>query len=347
MMVQKAVQKLVTRSSLTREEAAAATEEIMTGEATPAQIGAFLVALRMNGETLDEITGMATVMRQKALRVQTDGEVVDVVGTGGDGMGTFNISTAAALVTAACGVKVAKHSNRAASGTVGSADILEANGVKLELSPESVKRCIDEVGIGFMFAQAFHPAMRFAGPPRRELGVRTVFNILGPLTNPAGALYQVLGVGQATAAIREGQPALGEMMAKVLASLGTKHSWVVRGDDGLDEITTTTTTQVWEVTGSRVRQFAVSPEDAGLATAALGDLQATDATSHASMFQESLGKAACAPKDVVMMNAAAALVVTGRAADLRAGVQTAREAIDAGTPLAKLGALAALSQTLE
>ena len=214
-MVQKAVQKLVAGTSLGREEAAAAAEEIMTGEATPAQIAAFLVALRMNGETVEEISGMAQVMREKSLHVETDGEVVDVVGTGGDGMGTFNISTAAAVVTAACGVRVAKNGNRAASGTVGSAVILEANGVKLELSPSSVRRCIDEVGIGFMFAPAFHPAMRFAGPVRRELGVRTVFNILGPLTNPAGASYQLLGVGL---------PGIAEMMAGVLAALGTKHS---------------------------------------------------------------------------------------------------------------------------
>ncbi len=343
-MVQQAVQKLVAGTSLSREEAAAAAEEIMTGEATPAQIAAFLVALRMNGETVEEISGMAEVMRQKALRVETDGAVVDVVGTGGDGMGTFNISTAAAMVTAACGVKVAKHGNRAASGTFGSADILEANGVKLELSPSSVKRCIDEVGIGFMFAPAFHPAMRFAGPVRRELGVRTVFNILGPLTNPAGASYQLLGVGL---------PGIAEMMAGVLAALGTKHSWVVRGDDGLDEVTTTTTTQVWEVAGGRVRQFEVSPEDAGLARAALAEVQVGVADAHQAAFLEALraggalGKAASPAKDIVVLNAAAALVVAGTAADLRAGAATAREAIDGGAALGKLSALAALSQTLE
>ena len=337
-MIQEALQKLIAGQSLDLAESSAVAEEIMTGEATPAQIAGFLVALRMKGEAVDEITGMAKVMRAKAVRVLTDGEVVDVVGTGGDGMGTFNISTAAALVTAAAGVQVAKHGNRAASGTFGSADILEANGVKLELKPESVKRCIDEVGIGFMFAPAFHPAMRFAGPVRRELGVRTVFNILGPLTNPAGASYQLLGVGL---------DGYAELLANVLGSLGTKHSWVVRGDDGLDELTTTAASQVWEITGGRVRQFEVTPEDAGLGRVPLSDLQASDAAAHASMFVEALGTGASAPKDIVLLNAAAALVVAGRAADLRAGVDVAREAIDTGAPLAKLNALAALSQTLE
>jgi anthranilate phosphoribosyltransferase len=249
-MIQEALQKLTAGSSLSVEDSVAVAEEIMTGEATPAQIAGFLVALRIKGETVDEITGMAKVMREKSLHVNTDGEVLDVVGTGGDGSNTFNISTATLLVSAAAGVPVAKHGNRAASSKSGAADILEASGVKLELSPESVRKCIDELNVGFMFAPAFHPAMRFAGPVRRELGLRTVFNILGPLTNPAGAGYQLLGVGF------EGY---AELMANVLASLGTKHSWVVRGDDGLDELTTTTTTQVYEVTGGRVRHFEVSP----------------------------------------------------------------------------------------
>jgi anthranilate phosphoribosyltransferase len=344
-MIQEALQKLVTGATLTREEAAGVAEEIMTGEAAPSQIGAFLMALRMKTESVDEITGMAKVMRAKAKRVLTDGEVLDVVGTGGDGMATFNVSTASALVTAAAGVKVAKHGNRAASGTVGAADILEANGVKLELSPESVKRCIDEVGIGFMFAPAFHPAMRFAGPVRRELGVRTVFNILGPLTNPAGASYQLLGVSQLDT--KPDSPALGEMVANVLAELGTKHSWVVRGDDGLDELTTTTSSQVWEVTGGRVRHFEVTPEDAGLGRVALADIQATGSSDHAAMFVQALGNGQSAPKDIVLLNAAAALVIAGKAADLRAGVSVAREVIDDGAALEKLHALAALTQTLD
>lgn len=337
-MIQEALQKLTAGTSLSVDEATSVAEEIMTGEATPAQIAGFLVALRMKGEGVDEITGMAKVMREKALHVHTDGEVLDVVGTGGDGMRTFNISTAAALVAASAGVPVAKHGNRAASGTVGAADLLESNGVKLELTPESVRRCIDDVNIGFMFAPAFHPAMRFAGPVRRELGLRTVFNILGPLTNPAGASYQLLGVGF------EGY---ADLMAGVLANLGTKHTWVVRGDDGLDELTTTTTTQVWDVTGGKVRQFEVSPEDAGLGRVDLAEIQASDSSSHASMLLEALGSGSNARKDIVMLNAAAAMVVVGRAADLRAGVALARETIDSGAPLAKLHELAKLTQTLE
>ena len=337
-MIQEALQKLTAGMSLSVEESTSVAEEIMTGEATPAQIAGFLVALRMKGEGVNEITGMVKVMRAKALRVPSDGEVLDVVGTGGDGMRTFNISTAAALVTASVGVRVAKHGNRAASGTVGAADILEANGVKLELSPESVRRCIDEVNIGFMFAPSFHPAMRFAGPVRRELGLRTVFNILGPLTNPAGANYQLLGVGF------EGY---ADLMAHVLANLGTKHTWVVRGDDGLDELTTTTTTQVWEVTGGHVRHFEVSPEDAGLSRVGLSEIQATDSTSHSAMLLDALGRGSSAGKDIVMLNAAAAMVVAGRAADLRAGVVLAREVIDSGAPLVKLNDLAKLTQTLE
>jgi len=336
-MIQDALRKVGENESLSVEEATAVAEEIMTGEATPAQIAGFLVALRMKGESVEEITGMAKVMREKALRVATDGEVLDVVGTGGDRSSTFNISTAAALVAAAAGVAVAKHGNRAASSVSGAADVLEANGVKLELSPDAVKRCIDEVGLGFMFAPSFHPAMRFAGPVRRELGLRTVFNILGPLTNPAGASYQLLGVGF------EGY---AELMAGVLASLGTKHSWVVRGDDGLDELTTTTTSHVWEVTGGRVRQFQVSPEDAGLDRTELGALQASDVAGNNALFHQALSTDESPAKDIVLLNAGGAMVVVGRVADLRAGVALARETINSGEPLAKLQALAKLSQTL-
>ncbi len=337
-MIQEALRALMAGQDLSTEQAAAAASEIMGGEATPAQIAGFLVALRIKGETPDEITGMARVMREKALRVHTDGHLVDVVGTGGDGVGTFNISTGAALVAAACGAKIAKHGNRAASGAYGTADVLEANGVKLELKPESVARCIQEVGMGFMFAPAFHPAMRFAGPVRRELGVRTVFNILGPLTNPAGADHQLLGVGF------EGQ---AEAMANVLANLGTHRSWVVRGDDGQDELSITTTTQVWEVHHGKVRHFTVSPEDAGLGRAALADILAPDAEAARGMLVRALGTEPCAPRDAVVLNAAGALVVANKAADLRAGVALAREAIDAGEPLALLKRLAALSQSLD
>ncbi|PKB79534.1 MAG: anthranilate phosphoribosyltransferase, partial [SAR202 cluster bacterium Io17-Chloro-G9] len=222
--------------------------EIMEGEATPAQLGSFLTALRLKGETAEEIAGMATVMREKALRVDVPGQLVDSVGTGGDGQNTFNISTAAAFVAAAAGLKVAKHGNRAASSSCGSADVLEALGVKIELTPGSVSRCVNEVGMGFMFAQAFHPAMRHAGPVRREIGIRTVFNILGPLTNPAGVQNLLLGVAD---------PSLSETMARVLALLGVNHALVVHGHGGLDELSLSGDSSVWEVRGGDVKHWTL------------------------------------------------------------------------------------------
>ncbi|OGO49932.1 MAG: anthranilate phosphoribosyltransferase, partial [Chloroflexi bacterium RBG_16_68_14] len=226
-MIRDAIAALVDRRDLTEQEAAACMEEIMSAEATPAQFGAFVVALRMKGETVDEIAGMARVMREKALRVEVDGPLLDTCGTGGDAKGTFNVSTAAAFVAAGAGARVAKHGNRAMTSACGSADVLEALGARIELSPEGVAACIERAGFGFMFAPAFHPAMKFAAGPRREIGVRTVFNILGPLTNPAGAQSQVLGVAEAS---------LAEKLAHVLLRLGVKHALVVHGEDGLDEI---------------------------------------------------------------------------------------------------------------
>lgn len=344
-MIQEALQQLVRGDLLSEEQAALVTEEIMTGEASPSQIAAFLTALRIRGESVEEITGMARVMRDKALKVITDGDVVDVVGTGGDQASTFNISTASALVSAACGLRVAKHGNRAASGAYGAADILEANGVKLELSPASVRRCIDEIGIGFMFAPSFHPAMRFAGPTRRELGIRTVFNILGPLTNPAGARYQVIGVSNPDGASQG--IAVGEMVANVLSVLGTKRSWVVRGDDGLDEITTTTTTQVWDVQDGEVNHLTIAPEDADLPRSALNEIQGDSPNRFVELFKTSLGLGESAAKNVVLMNSAAGLLVAGKAASLQEGVAVARRAIDSGRPLELLERLAGLTQTLE
>ena len=250
-MIREAIAKLVEGTTLTEAEASDVAGEIMAGKATPAQIGAFLVALRMNVESVAEITGMARVMREHALRVDAGTDVVDIVGTGGDGMGAFNISTAAAFAAAAAGLRVAKHNNRAASGLVGSADLLEAKGIKIGLSPESVRCCIDEVGIGFMFAPAFHPATRHAAPVRRELGVRTIFNILGPLTNPAFPRYQVVGVAQPNVVMHKPQPELGELMAYVLMGLGSRRAWIVRSADGLDELTTTAPTHVWEAHGGQ------------------------------------------------------------------------------------------------
>ena len=337
-MITDAIAKLISGASLSQAEAAAATREIMAGVATPAQIGAYLVALRMTGETPEEMAGMASVMRENASRVEPNGDVIDIVGTGGDSVGPFNVSTAASFVVAAAGIHVAKHGNRAMSGKMGSADLLEALGVKMQLSPEGVNRCIGEVGIGFMFAPTFHPATRHAAPVRRELGVRTVFNILGPLTNPAGAQYQLIGAANASTA---------EKIARVLAILGTKRSWVTAGDDGMDEITTTTTTSAWEVAGSKVRPFTISPEDAGISRAQVSDLQPATADDHVAMFHEALAPGTSPRKDLVLLSAGAAFAVTRRCADIRAGVALAREQIDSGAAAAKVSELAALSKTLE
>ena len=254
-MIREAIEAVVRGESLSMEHAAQAMNEIMSGEATPAQFGAFVTALRLKGETVDEIAGMAQVMREHSLHVEVDGPLVDTCGTGGDGSGTFNISTTAAFVAAGAGAKVAKHGNRAMSGSSGSADVLEALGAKIDLSPESVARCINETGFGFMFAQGFHPSMRFAAGPRREIGIRTVFNILGPLTNPAGADAQVIGVADASMASK---------MAQVLGRLGSRRALVVHGSDGLDEITVAGTSRVWELRDGAVNEYDISPAEFGV-----------------------------------------------------------------------------------
>ena len=319
------------------QEAASVMREIMEGEATPAQLGAFLTALRVKGETPQEITGMANVMREKVLRVEVDGTLVDTAGTGGDSKGSFNISTAAAFVAASCGLKVAKHGNRAASGSCGSADVLEALGVKIDLRPEGVSRCIQEVGIGFMFAQTFHPAMRFAAPVRREIGIRTVFNILGPLTNPAGAQCQLLGVAD---------PGLGQKMADVLVLLGTHHSMVVHGEDGLDELTLGARTQIWEVHGGKVHSYTVSPKDLEMPQVSVQDIKGGTREENADilrrLFQGEMGPV----REVVLLNSAAVLVVGGKAHDFKEGIRVAREAIDSGVASGKVDGLVELSQRL-
>ena len=257
-MIREAIELLVDGKSLSTDEAGQAMNEIMTGEATPAQFGAFVTALRLKGETTDEIAGMAQVMREKSLHVRVDGPVLDSVGTGGDASGTFNISTTTGFVAAGAGVRVAKHGNRAMSGACGSADVLEALGVKIDLSPEGVERCLKEVGFGFMFAQRYHPSMRFAAGPRREIGIRNVFNILGPLTNPANADAYLMGVADAD---------MAEKMAQVLGRLGSSHALVVHGMDGMDEITLSDATQVWEMKEGKVSEYTISPEDLGFSRA--------------------------------------------------------------------------------
>ena len=336
-MIREAIEALVSGRSLSVEEAAGVMEEIMSGEATPAQFGAFVTALRLKGETPDEIAGMARVMREKALRVPTRGPLVDTCGTGGDASGTFNISTTAALVVAGAGLKVAKHGNRAMSGACGSADVLEALGVKIDLGPEGVMRCIEEVGMGFMFAPVFHPAMRFAAGPRREIGIRIVFNILGPLTNPAKAQAQVLGVADAS---------LGEKMAQVLNRLGCRHALVVHGEDGLDEMTLSGPTQVWELKNGAVNTYTITPEELGLPESDREAIQGGTIEANSALLKDVLKGTKGPARDVVLMNAAAALVAADKVSTLKDGIGLAAEAIDNGAALHKLEALVALSQSL-
>ena len=338
MMIKNAIDDIVDGSSLSIEQSAQAMNEIMAGEATPAQIGAFLTALRIKGETSDEIAGMARAMREKSLRVNVEGPVVDVVGTGGDSSGSFNVSTTAALVVAGAGVTVAKHGNRAMSSSCGSADVLEALGVKIDLSPHGVERCLEEVGFGFMFAQRYHPSMRFAAGPRRDIGIRTVFNMLGPLTNPAGARAYLIGVAD---------PTVGEKMARVLATLGSERALVVHGMDGLDEVTLGDDTQVWELKDENIASYTISPEQLGLASAPIEALRADGVDGSARIVREVLGGARGPQRDVVLMNAAAALMAADRVVSLSDGVELAAESIDGGESLRRLDGLVDLSQELE
>ena len=344
-----AVRALVERRDLSRMEAAGAMDAIMSGAATNAQIAAFLTALRMKGETVEELIGFAQVMRQKVVRVRTHGDevagltgtdremLIDTCGTGGDASGTFNVSTATAFVVAGTGLKVAKHGNRSSSTLCGSADVVEALGISLELTPSQVGRCIDEIGIGFMYAPLLHTAMKHVMPARREIGVRTVFNLLGPLTNPAGANAQVIGVASA---------GLTEPLARVLAELGTIRAFVVHGADGLDEISNTGESQISEVHEGVVRSFRVGPEDFGLPRATIGDLQGGDRGENAQIIRLVLGGEPGPRRDIVLMNASAALVAGGKARDLKEGVGMASQSIDSGAAASKLAALAERSQSL-
>ena len=337
-MIREAIEKLIRGADLTQEEAAQVMEEIMTGEATPAQFGAFVIGLRLKGETVDEMTGLATVMRDKSLKVDFSGPSVDTCGTGGDDLGTFNISTTAAFVVAGAGIAVAKHGNRAMTSKSGSADVLEKQGIKIDLGPEGVKRCMEEVGIGFMFAPRFHPAMKFAVQPRREIGVRTVFNILGPLTNPAGAEAQVLGVPT---------DSVGEKMVQVLQRLGSERAIVVHAEDGLDEISLNSNTSIWDLKDRSIKHYKIGPDDLGLASASLQSLAGGSVEENADTMTEVLKGASGPRRDVVVANAAGGIVAGGKAADLREGVQAAQESIDSGRALEKLELLREVSQGLE
>ena len=337
-MIVEAIARLVEGQSLTVDEAAATMADIMEERATPAQFGAFVTALRLKGETVDEIAGMAQVMRRKALRVPTELPVVDTCGTGGDGSGSFNVSTAAAFVVAAAGRPVAKHGNRGMTSRCGSADVLEALGANVALGPEAVAQCIDAVGVGFMFAPAYHPAMRFAAPLRREIGIRTVFNILGPLTNPAGARRQVLGVASAAAQ---------DKLAGALGVLGAERALVVHGLDGFDEISISAPTRVYDVRGGAASSYVITPEQFGLQPGAAGAVRGGSPAQNAEIIREVLsGRSNSARRDIVVLNAAAALVACGAVGDLDAGVRLAADIVKSGEALGKLDAFVQATQAL-
>lgn len=349
-MIRQAIAKVVELHDLTEGEMIEVMNQIMSGECTPAQIGSFITALRMKGETIEEISGAARVMRERATPIRVGRNVLDidrddinldqetildVVGTGGDGTNTFNISTTVSFVVSACGVKVAKHGNRSVSSACGSADVLEKLGVNLDVTPELVERCINEIGIGFLFAPALHGAMKHAIGPRREIGIRTIFNILGPLTNPANADCQVMGV------YRE---ELVEKMAGVLHRLGCKHGFVVHGRDGMDEITLTGETAAAEVTPEGVRLFTISPEQFGLARCEMSALHGGDAVANAVIVRSLLEGEQGSRRDIVLLNAGFALLAAGQCGDAAAGIKMAEEAIRSGRALAQLDRLILLTQ---
>lgn len=330
------IAKVATGASLTRDEAARGFDIMMSGEATPSQMGGLLMGLRVRGETVDEITGAVTTMRAKMLKVDAPHGAVDVVGTGGDASGSFNISTCAAFITAGAGVPVAKHGNRALSSKSGSADVLMALGVKIDLSPAHVGRCINEAGIGFMFAPSHHPAMKNVGPTRVELGTRTIFNLLGPLSNPAGVKRQMIGTFSKHWV---------EPMAQVLKNLGSESIWVVHGSDGLDEITTTGPTTVAELENGKIRTFEIAPEDFGLKRGNAGDLRGGDGEANAKALLDVLKGKKGPLRDISSLNAAAALVVAGRAKDLKEGLALAAKSIDSGEAEGRLDRLISVSNT--
>lgn len=336
-MIREAISKLMNRSDLSRQEAEAAMYEMMDGTATPAQMAAFLTALRLKGETMQELAGCAHAMRERAIRVSPQRQdLVDTAGTGGDGAGTFNISTTAAFVIAGAGLGVAKHGNRAMSGRSGSADVLEALGVLIDIPPAQVAQCIDEIGIGFMFAPRLHPAMKNVTPVRKELGVRTVFNLLGPLTNPAQAPAQIIGVFDG---------AYARPMAQVLKTLGSRAAFVFHSQDGLDELTTTAVNHVTYFTNGVVHQDELDSRDLGLERAERGELRGGAPEENAAITRAILdGAERGAPRQVVLLNAAAALVAGGKAADLREGLERASDSIDSGRAAVALAGLVALSR---
>ena len=343
MDIRQALALVIENKDLQQAEMVAVMEQIMTGGATPIQIAGFLVALRMKGETLDEITGAVQVMRDLATGVEVSGDhLVDIVGTGGDGASLFNVSTASAFVVAASGGKVVKHGNRSVSSKSGSADLLEAAGVKLGLTPEQVARCVNDVGIAFMFAPAHHSAMKYAAEPRRELGIRTLFNILGPMTNPAGVKRQLIGVFDAS---------LCRPMAEVLARLGSEHVLVVHSDDGLDEISLAAETSVAELKGGNVVEYRLKPEDFGIARQSLGGLEVSDAEDSLKLIRDALGKrkteAGNKAAEMIALNAGAAIYAAGIASTVAEGVALAQDTVASGLALERIIELATYTDLLD
>tara|TARA_B100000519_G_scaffold56767_1_gene47426 strand:- start:509 stop:1525 length:1017 start_codon:yes stop_codon:yes gene_type:complete len=336
-MLNNSIEKLILGNDLSIDESKQCMDFIMNGEATSAQIAAFLVSLRIKGETVGEITGMATSMRNNSLTVPNTSYLVDTCGTGGDGFGTINASTISAIIAASGGVKVAKHGNRAASSKSGSADVLEGLGVVIDLSPDLVAESIEKTNFGFMFAQTFHPAMRHVGPTRRELGIRTVFNFLGPLTNPAKADAQVLGVSD---------PSIGEKMANVLKSFNIEHALIVHGLEGLDEISVCGPSQIWEVTKEGIKDYQIVPEDFGIQRYDINDLRGGEISDNVVMFQEIIrGKGTAV--DFVVLNAAAVLFVGNKVTSILEGVELARELIADGSVTSKLEEIIQTTQSLK
>ncbi|MGH2498721.1 MAG: anthranilate phosphoribosyltransferase [Candidatus Limnocylindria bacterium] len=337
MDVREALAVVASGGTLTRDQARGAMGAVMAGEATPAQLGALLAALHVRGETVDEIAGFATALRAAAVPVDLEDGAIDTCGTGGDRSNSFNISTVSAIVAAAAGARVAKHGNRAASSACGSADVLEALGVRIDLGPEAVSACVRETGLGFMFAPRFHPAMRHAAPVRREIGIRTVFNVLGPLANPAGVRRQLLGVPS---------PAFGATIARVLGELGATHALVVHGADGLDEISPSGPTRVWELRDGRVDEWTLAPAAVGLEAAGRERIAGGDAARNAEIAREVLSGGGDGARTAVLLNAGAACYVAGLAGDVREGVATAARALDTGAASDTLARFVAASRRL-
>jgi anthranilate phosphoribosyltransferase len=328
------IAKVAAGESLTRTEAMDAFDAMLSGEVTPSQMGGFLMALRVRGETVEEITGAVSAMRAKMVAVEAPADAIDIVGTGGDNSGSYNVSTLAAIIAAACGVPVAKHGNRAASSRSGAADTLAALGVKIGLPPESVSRCLEEAGVGFMMAPAHHAAMRHVGSTRVELGTRTIFNLLGPLANPASVRRQLIGVFA---------PAWLGPLAEVLRNLGSERVWIVHGSDGLDEITTTGPTRVVELRDGSIKAFEITPEEAGLPRAAPGALKGGDPEHNAEAILKVLDGGDGAYRDIALLNTGAALVIAGKASSLKAGVGLAAAAVRSGAARRTLDRLIAAS----